>query len=66
MIYLGLGVVVLILVLGFSRAFVAADPAKLAHRFGKFVGAVQRRRADFHLLGILSLQWEDEKGREEK
>jgi hypothetical protein len=44
MIYLGLGVVVLILVLGFSRAFVAADPAKLAHRFGKFVGAVQRRR----------------------
>src|ERR1700730_17531558 len=30
------------------------------------IGAVQRRRADFQLLGILSLQWEDEKRKEEK
>lgn len=44
MIYLGLGVVVLIFVLGLSRAFVAADPAKLALWMGQFVGAVQRRR----------------------
>ncbi|HET7594036.1 MAG TPA: DnaJ domain-containing protein [Stellaceae bacterium] len=44
MLYLGLGVVVLIFVLGLSRAFVTADPAKLAQRFGRFVGAVQRRR----------------------
>lgn len=44
MLYLGLGVVVLIFVLGLSRAFVAADPAKLAQRLGRFVGAVQRRR----------------------
>jgi len=44
MIYLGLGVVVLILVLGLSRVFVAADPAALARRLGRFVGAIQRRR----------------------
>ncbi|HEX9489202.1 MAG TPA: DnaJ domain-containing protein [Stellaceae bacterium] len=44
MIYLGLGVVVLILVLGLSRAFVAADPAKLARRLGRLVGAVWQRR----------------------
>jgi len=44
MIYLGLGVVVFILVLGLSRAFVAADPAELARRLGRLVGAVQRRR----------------------
>ena len=44
MIYLGLGVVVLIFVLGVSRAFVTADPTKLARYLGRFVGAVQRRR----------------------
>jgi hypothetical protein len=44
MIYLGLGVVVLIFVLGLSRAFVAADPVKLALWLGQFAGAVQRRR----------------------
>ena len=44
MLYLGLGVVVLIFVLGLSRAFVAADPAKLAQRLGRFMDAVQRRR----------------------
>ena len=44
MLYLGLGVVVLIFVLGLSHAFVTADPAKLAHRLGRVVGAVQRRR----------------------
>jgi hypothetical protein len=44
MIYLGLGVVVLIFVLGLSRAFVAADPAKLARRLGGIVGAVWQRR----------------------
>src|SRR5258707_5937449 len=44
MIYLGLGVVVLILVLGLSRVFVAADPAAVARRLGRFVGAIQRRR----------------------
>jgi hypothetical protein len=27
---------------------------------------VQRRRADFQLLGILSLQWEDEKRKEKE
>ncbi|HKW53088.1 MAG TPA: DnaJ domain-containing protein [Stellaceae bacterium] len=45
MLYFGLGVVVLIFVLGLSRAFVAADPATLARRLGRFVGAVQRRQA---------------------
>src|ERR1035437_867964 len=30
------------------------------------VDAVQRRRSDFHLFGILSLQWENEKRSEEK
>lgn len=44
MLYLGLGVVVLILVLGLSRAFVAADPAKLAHWSGGFMDAFHRRR----------------------
>ena len=44
MLYLGLGVVVLIFVLGLSRAFVAADPAKLAHRFGWLMDVVRRRR----------------------
>jgi DnaJ domain len=44
MIYLGLGVVVLIFVLGLSRAFVAADPAKLARRLGGIAGAVWQRR----------------------
>lgn len=44
MLYLGLGVVVLIFVLGLSRVFVAADPAKLAQRFGWFMNVVQRRR----------------------
>jgi hypothetical protein len=44
MLYLGLGVVVLIFVLGLSRAFVAADPAELARWLGQFLGAVQRRR----------------------
>ena len=44
MLYLGLGVVVLIFVLGLSRVFVAADPAKLARGLGWFIGVVQRRR----------------------
>ena len=44
MLYLGLGVVVLIVVLGLSRAFVAADPAKLARRLGRLVEVVQRRQ----------------------
>jgi DnaJ domain len=44
MLYLGLGVAVLILVLGLSRAFVAADPAGLARAFARLVGAVERRR----------------------
>ena len=44
MLYLGLGVVVLIVVLGLSRAFVAADPANLARRFGRFMDVVQRRQ----------------------
>src|SRR4030081_1138141 len=30
------------------------------------IGAVQRRRADFQLLGILSLQWEDEKRKDKE
>jgi hypothetical protein len=37
-------VVVLIFVLGLSRAFVAADPAKLARWSGRFMEAVLRRR----------------------
>jgi hypothetical protein len=44
MLYLGIGVVVLIVVLGLSRAFVAADPAKLAQWSGQVMGVVQRRR----------------------
>lgn len=45
MLYLGLGVVVLILVLGLSRAFIAADPARLARGFGWLMRVAQRRRA---------------------
>jgi hypothetical protein len=44
MLYLGLGVVVLIVVLGLSRAFIAADPARLARGLSRAMGAVERRR----------------------
>jgi len=44
MLYLGLGVVVLIFVLGLSRAFVAADPAKLARGLGWLINVARRRR----------------------
>src|SRR5690242_6807330 len=44
MLYLGLGVVVLIVVMALSRAFVAAEPARLARWLGWFMVVVQRRR----------------------